>query len=82
MEHPDGITPVYVECLPVCGGHENAVVEDCAVVHSAVAVTSTFSGQETLNWLYEHTENQSQYARGIPSDCPHLERHGYTGMDN
>ena len=33
---------------------KNAVVEDCAVVHSAVAVTSTFSsGQETLNWLYE-----------------------------
>lgn len=61
---------------------KNAVVEDCAVVHSAVAVTSTFSsGQETLNWLYEaylRTQLCNMHG-GIPSDCPHLERHGYTG---
>ena len=39
------------------------------------------SSDETLNWLYVaflNTQRSNMHA-GIPSDCPHLERRGYTG---
>ena len=53
-----------------------------AVVHAKVAVTSSFtSDNETLNWLYE-TYLRTQLTNmhyGVPSDCPHRERLGYTG---
>lgn len=52
------------------------------VVHSDVDVTSSFEcDNETLNWLYDafiNTQLSNMHA-GIPSDCPHLERRGYTG---
>ncbi len=52
------------------------------VIHSDVPVTSTFEcDNETLNWTYKtfiHTMLSNMHT-GHPSDCPHLERRGYTG---
>ena len=52
------------------------------VVHSDVAVVSSFSSDsEALNWLYEafiRTQLDSMHG-GVPFDCPHRERLGYTG---
>lgn len=52
------------------------------VVHSRVRADSSFeTDNETLNWIYK-TFIDTQLAnmhRGIPSDCPHIERLGYTG---
>ena len=51
-------------------------------VHTNVHVTSEFeSSDETLNWIYKTYINTqlSNMHGGIPSDCPHLERRGYTG---
>ncbi len=52
------------------------------VVHTDVKVTSSFdSDNEVLNYLYK-TYINTQLANmhgGIPSDCPHIERRGYTG---
>lgn len=52
------------------------------VVHSAVSVISEFdSDSEILNWLnraYINTQLGNMHS-GIPSDCPHIERRGYTG---
>ena len=60
----------------------NAKVTDCVVIHSDVKVSSTFSSSdETLNWLreaYLRTQLDNMHC-GIPSDCPHVERRGYTG---
>ena len=50
--------------------------------HSNVEVTSDFSCNDpTLNWIYQ-TYLNTQLCNmhfGVPSDCPHLERRGYTG---
>ncbi len=52
------------------------------VVHSDCPVTSSFeSDSETLNWLYDtyiRTQLDNMHC-GVPSDCPHRERLGYTG---
>ncbi len=52
------------------------------VVHSDCAVTSSFeSDNQNLNWLYEayiRTQLCNMHC-GVPSDCPHRERLGYTG---
>lgn len=52
------------------------------VIYADVPVTSTFScDNETLNWVYKtfiHTMRCNMHT-GHPSDCPHLERRGYTG---
>ena len=52
------------------------------VVHANIAPASTFdSDNETLNWAYKtfmHTMLCNMHT-GHPSDCPHLERRGYTG---
>ena len=51
-------------------------------VYCDVKVNSTFeSDNETLNWIYNtfiHTMLCNMHM-GIPSDCPHIERRGYTG---
>ena len=51
-------------------------------VHADVKRSSDFScSSETLNWIYEafvHTMLSNMHT-GHPSDCPHLERRGYTG---
>ena len=53
-----------------------------AVVHADVRQSSDFScDDETLNWLYRayvNTQLCNMHA-GVPSDCPHIERLGYTG---
>lgn len=62
----------------------NADVEPIRVdvVHSDCPVTSSFeSDNKNLNWLYEayiRTQLANMHC-GIPSDCPHRERLGYTG---
>ncbi|MBQ2377732.1 MAG: family 78 glycoside hydrolase catalytic domain [Clostridia bacterium] len=60
----------------------DAEVECVHQIHADVKVTSTFeSNNETLNWLYKtflHTMLSNMH-EGIPSDCPQIERRGYTG---
>jgi len=55
---------------------------DVKVVYTNVPVTSSFEcDNETLNWIYKiflHTMHTNMHT-GHPSDCPHLERRGYTG---
>ncbi len=50
--------------------------------HTKVDITSSFkSDNETLNWIYNTYVNtqRSNMHHGMPSDCPHFERRGYTG---
>lgn len=60
----------------------NAEVECVKQIHADVNTSSTFdSDNETLNWIYNafiHTMLSNMHS-GQPSDCPHLERRGYTG---
>ncbi|MCR5055324.1 MAG: family 78 glycoside hydrolase catalytic domain [Clostridia bacterium] len=66
----------YIE---VCG---DAEVVSVGFVHADIGVSSTFDSDcEALNWLYKayiNTQLSNMHA-GIPSDCPHIERRGYTG---
>lgn len=52
------------------------------VVHSKIPQIATFeTDNELLNWIHDtylNTQLCNMHA-GIPSDCPHLERRGYTG---
>ena len=52
------------------------------VIHTDTDVTASFTCDNvTLNWLFDafiNTQLSNMHA-GIPSDCPHLERRGYTG---
>lgn len=53
-----------------------------SVVHMDVPVTAKFeSSDETLNYLYRTYLNSqlTNLHAGLPSDCPHIERRGYTG---
>lgn len=60
----------------------DAVLTGFEVIHANVAVTARFACSDpVLNWLFE-TYLRTQLANmhgGIPSDCPHIERRGYTG---
>lgn len=60
----------------------NAQAESVEVIHTDVRVNSSFkSDNELLNWIHDtfvNTQLTNMHA-GIPSDCPHLERRGYTG---
>ena len=60
----------------------DAVADSVVVIHSDVAVTSSFtSSSAELNWLYNafiRTQLNNMHL-GFPSDCPHRERLGYTG---
>lgn len=60
----------------------NARIESVNVIHSDCPVTSGFdSDSEVLNWLYKtylRTQLDNMHC-GVPSDCPHIERLGYTG---
>ena len=61
---------------------KNAELIRVDVVHSDVEVTSDFKCEnEVLNWFrnaYIRTQLSNMHAC-IPSDCPHIERLGYTG---
>ncbi len=51
-------------------------------VHTNAPINSDFTcDNETVNWLYKAYLNTqlSNLHTGIPSDCPHIERKGYTG---
>ncbi len=51
-------------------------------IHSDVKISSSFnSNSEILNWIYGTYLNTQlcNMHEGIPSDCPHIERKGYTG---
>lgn len=54
----------------------------CTIIHTALLPAADFkTDDETFNWLYE-TYRRSQLSNihwGVPSDCPHRERLGYTG---
>lgn len=60
----------------------NARIKEVNVIHSDCPVTSGFdSDSEVLNWLYKtylRTQLDNMHC-GVPSDCPHIERLGYTG---
>ncbi len=60
----------------------NATPKGVKVIHADVPVSSTFEcDNKTLNWIYRtflHTMLCNMHT-GHPSDCPHLERRGYTG---
>lgn len=66
-------------CMEIIGAAEPICVK---VVHADIDVSSTFeSDNETLNWIYKtfaHTMLCNMHT-GHPSDCPHIERRGYTG---
>jgi len=59
-----------------------AEMREVQVIHTDVRVNSAFrSDNTTLNWLYDaylRTQLGNMHM-GIPSDCPHIERCGYTG---
>lgn len=61
---------------------KDAVVKRIDVIHTDVKADSDFKCEnDTLNSLYDcfiRTQLCNMHA-GIPSDCPHLERRGYTG---
>lgn len=60
---------------------KNAEITDCEVIHTDIKVTSSFeSDNELLNWLYDvYLRTQlDNFHTCIPSDCPHLEKQGYT----
>lgn len=60
----------------------NALPISVKVVHADIRVTGEFEcDNEILNWTYQtfvHTMLCNMHT-GHPSDCPHLERRGYTG---
>ncbi len=60
----------------------DAKVKCVKEVHADVPVNSSFEcDNETLNWMYKtfaHTMLCNMHT-GHPSDCPHIERRGYTG---
>jgi len=60
----------------------NAEVEKVEIVHTPLENVSRFSSDnEILNWIHEtflNTQRTNMHT-GLPSDCPHLERRGYTG---
>ncbi|HML45677.1 MAG TPA: family 78 glycoside hydrolase catalytic domain [Clostridia bacterium] len=59
-----------------------AEVLEVRVIHADIPVNSEFeSSNDTLNWLYDaylRTQLGNLHG-GVPSDCPHRERLGYTG---
>ena len=60
----------------------DALPQCVKVIHADIAPSSTFEcDNETLNWTYNtfvHTMLCNMHT-GHPSDCPHIERRGYTG---
>ena len=60
----------------------DAVPSAVKVIHADVSVSSSFdSSSETLNWIYRTFIDtmRANMHTGHPSDCPHIERRGYTG---
>ena len=54
----------------------------CAVVHADVKQTAKFHcDSEIVNWIYDaYARTQAEnYQCGVPTDCPQIEKKGYTG---
>lgn len=66
-------------CFEIIGDAEPLYIKE---IYADVPVSSSFEcDNETLNWTYNtfiHTMLCNMHT-GHPSDCPHLERRGYTG---
>lgn len=60
----------------------SAEVKCVEIIHANVGKASSFTcDNQTLNWIHDAYVN-SQLTNmhcGVPSDCPHLEKRGYTG---
>lgn len=59
-----------------------ADVSEVLKIHSSIDINSDFECEnQTLNWIYRAYLNTqlTNMHQGIPSDCPHIERRGYTG---
>lgn len=60
----------------------NAEPVEVREVHTDMAVTADFEcSDENINWIYKtylHTQLSNIHS-GVPTDCPHRERLGYTG---
>lgn len=83
----DGIETHYSEKLGWQGFRYAEITGDAVpvqaeIIHSDIPVTSHFeSSNANLNWLwstYVYTQLCNMHS-GVPSDCPHRERLGYTG---
>lgn len=83
----DGTDRDYHPRFTWCAGRYYAVSKHAQFVrfdevHADVPVTCAFRcDNDVLNWLFDafvRTQLSNMHA-GIPSDCPHLERRGYTG---
>lgn len=60
----------------------NAVIDKVDIVHADIKANSYFNcNNETLNYLYKTFLNTqlTNLHYGMPSDCPQMERKGYTG---
>ncbi len=60
----------------------DAQVQYAEFIHTDIKKVSHFEcDNKVLNWIHEAyiTTQSSNMHGGIPSDCPHLERRGYTG---
>ncbi|MFA7674168.1 MAG: family 78 glycoside hydrolase catalytic domain [Clostridia bacterium] len=61
---------------------DNCEPVECRVIHADIGITSSFKcNDETLNWYYDAFIRSmlTNMHGGVPSDCPHRERLGYTG---
>lgn len=84
---PDGKARTYHPFLTWHGFRyaevpKNAELTEFALIHQDIKPRSEFtSSSEALNWLfatYIKTQLENMHC-GIPSDCPTIERRGYTG---
>lgn len=63
-------------------GDNDISCSSVAVVHADVKNTSTFNcSDDTINWIYDAfvRSQLTNYHCGAPTDCPQIERRGYTG---
>lgn len=68
--------------ISTTGSLDDLYVDQCALVHADVTNTSEFeTDNEILNFIYNaYVRSQLQnYQCGVPTDCPQIERRGYTG---
>jgi len=71
----------YFEISSFCGDDELDSAK-VAVVHADIKNTSAFeTDSEIVNWIYDaYVRTQAEnYQCGVPTDCPQIERKGYTG---
>ena len=57
-------------------------IDSVEVIHADVQVGLQFEcGNKTINWIYDAfvRSQLTNMHSGVPSDCPHIERRGYTG---